>query len=137
MRILIVEDDFISRRLLCRYLEPHGECDVAVNGSEAVQAVRQSLEAGRAYDLICLDIMMPDLDGQEALRQIRNLEREKDEGAGARMRIIMTTALEDNDNVSQAFREQCDGYVTKPVDKKRFLQTLVDIGLPVTITPQR
>jgi two-component system chemotaxis response regulator CheY len=137
MRILIVEDDFISRRLLCRYLEPHGECDVAVNGSEAVQAVRQSLEAGRAYDLICLDIMMPDLDGQEALRQIRNLEREKDTGSGSRMHIIMTTALEDNDNVSQAFREQCDGYVTKPVDKKRFLQTLVDIGLPVTITPQR
>ncbi len=66
MRILVVEDDFISRRLLCRFLERFGECDVAINGNEAVNAVEHALQAGAHYDLICLDIMMPEMDGQEA-----------------------------------------------------------------------
>ena len=76
MRVLVVEDDFISRRLLCRYLEPHGECDVAVNGNEALSAFKQALSSGQYYDLICLDIMMPGMDGQETLKRMRILERE-------------------------------------------------------------
>lgn len=127
MRILVVEDDFISRRLICRYLESFGECDVAVNGNEAVAAVRQALAGKASYDLVCLDIMMPGLSGQETLREIRRLEASC--GCGGGSRVIMTTALEDKESVAEAFAAQADGYVTKPIDKRRFLETLKDMGL--------
>ena len=127
MRILVVEDDFISRRLLCRYLDSFGECDVAINGNEALAAVRQALDAGDPYDLVCLDIMMPGLSGQETLQELRKLETSR--GAPARTRVIMTTALEDQESVAKAFAAQADGYVTKPVDKRRFVETLKELGL--------
>ncbi len=127
MRILVVEDDFISRRLLCRYLESFGECDVAVNGNEALAAVRHALDADDPYDLVCLDIMMPGLSGQETLQELRKLE--ESHGAEVRTRVIMTTALEDQESVAKAFAAQADGYVTKPVDKRRFVETLKELGL--------
>lgn len=129
MQILVVEDDFISRRLLCRYLEPYGECDVAINGNEALAAVRQSLAGGGTYDLICLDIMMPGITGHEALQQIRVLEAESGLGKDAGARVIMTTALEDEDSQKQAYDAAADGYVTKPIDKKRFQAVLQELGL--------
>jgi two-component system chemotaxis response regulator CheY len=137
MRILVVEDDFISRRLLCRYLEPFGSCDIAVNGREAVQAFRQALTRRELYDLVCLDIMMPDKDGLETLREIRTLEDKFGVELDDSAKVMMTTALEDNRSVTKAFRSRCDGYVVKPIDRKKFLQTLLDMGLAVTVAPAR
>ena len=133
MRVLVVEDDFISRRLLCRYLQAHGECDVAVNGNEAVGAFKQVLLGELHYDLVCLDIMMPGMDGQETLKRLRALEKEHGVPDEARAKVIMTTALEDHDNVMAAFSNACDGYVVKPIEKRKFLETLQEIGLPVTV----
>ncbi|MCP4571788.1 MAG: response regulator [bacterium] len=133
MQILVVEDDFISRRLLCRYLESYGECDVAINGNEALAAVRQALASGGNYDLICLDIMMPGITGQEALERIRALEADHNLGKGFGARVIMTTALEDEDSVQQAYEAEADGYVTKPIDKKRFQAVLEELGLGTTV----
>jgi len=133
MHILVVEDDFISRRLLCRYLEPHGECDVAVNGNEAVIAVKHALEAGKQYDLICLDIMMPGMGGQETLREVRAMEARHEIPAGKGAKVIMTTALEDHENIREAFSASADGYVVKPIEKRKFLTTLNDIGLSLEL----
>jgi len=77
MKTLIVEDDFTSRLLLQGLLQSYGAVHFAVNGKEAVEAVRLALESDELYDLICLDIMMPEMDGQEALRQIRLMEETK------------------------------------------------------------
>ncbi len=134
MHILVVEDDFISRRLLCRYLEPLGGCDVAINGNEAVEAVCSALEAGTHYDLICLDIMMPGMGGQEALGLIRKLEEENGLINGAGAKVVMTTALEDHENIQQAFSSSADGYVVKPIEKKKFMATLVDLDLEIPQT---
>ena len=131
MHILVVEDDFISRRLLCRYLEPFGECDVAINGTEAVDAVHAALHAGDTYDLICLDIMMPGMGGQEALAKIRVLELEHDMPVGQGAKVIMTTALEDHANIRQAFSSSADGYIVKPIEKAKFVKTLEDLGFTV------
>jgi len=131
--MLVVEDDFISRRLLSRYLEPSGECDVATDGNEAMVATKRALNEGRPYDLICLDIMMPGLDGQQTLTAIRQCEAENNILFGNGARIVMTTALEDHDNVMQAFRNQCDGYIIKPIEKRKFLETLKKIGLDITV----
>ncbi len=128
MKTLITEDDFTSRRLLQEFLRPYGPAHIAVNGKEAVEAVHTSLEAGEPYDLICLDVMMPEMDGQTALRRIRQME----EKAGVGMdfaKILMTTALGDKDNILEAFAEQCDGYLVKPIRKDLLLQELLKLGL--------
>jgi len=133
MHILVVEDDFISRRLLCRHLEPLGECDVAVNGEEAVAAVKQAVDQGSHYDLICLDIMMPGMDGHETLKQIRDYEKINDLNIGQGAKVIMTTSVQDHKSIRQAFKSSADGYVVKPVEKKKFLSTLSEVGIAFTI----
>jgi two-component system chemotaxis response regulator CheY len=129
MKILVVEDDYISRRLLCRYLQPYGICEEAVNGREAIAAVRLALDAGDHYDLICLDIMMPGLDGQQALEIIRRLEFEHEIQIGCGAKVIMTSAMEDNQNIMQAFMASADGYVVKPIERLKFIATMEEVGL--------
>jgi two-component system, chemotaxis family, chemotaxis protein CheY len=133
MNILVVEDDFISRRLLCRYLEKVGACDVAINGNEAVAAVHDALHDGAQYELICLDIMMPGLSGHEALTAIRSLELEHGIHVGMGARVIMTTALEDHANVRQAFKASADGYLVKPIEKQKLLRLLNELGLQTPV----
>ena len=129
MKTLIVEDDFVSRRLLQVILTPYGPCDIAVNGAEAIEAFRLAWQEKNPYQLICLDIMMPELSGQEVLKAIRNIERELaidwEDGA----KVIMTTALHDNDNIKQAFQEQCEAYLVKPIERKKLLQQLRELQL--------
>jgi two-component system chemotaxis response regulator CheY len=133
MRILVVEDDFISRRLLCRFLEGFGDCDVAINGQEALTAVEHAVQAGEQYDLICLDIMMPEMDGHESLKKIRQLEAENNTPVGQGAKIVMTTSLEDHQNIRSAFSSSADGYVLKPVEKRKLISTLKDLGLEIEI----
>mgnify|MGYP001293260122 CR=1 FL=1 len=129
LRVLIAEDDFVSRRLLQRFLSAHGDCDVAVNGKEAVEAFRLAWEAGQPYDLICLDIMMPEMDGHEVLRRIREIEHGKNAGGLTGAKVIMTTALGDYENIMAAFKEQCEAYVVKPIDKQTLLEKIRFTGL--------
>lgn len=119
MKALVVEDDFTSRLLLQELLRPLGYTHVAINGREAVQAVAAALESGEPYDLICLDIMMPELDGHGALKEIRAIEEARGRGGSRGARVLMTTALGDHKNVLGAFREQCDGYLVKPIDREK------------------
>ena len=95
MRTLIVEDDFTSRLLLQTLLSPYGDCHIAVNGREAVAAFRASQESGEHYDLICMDIMMPEMDGQAAIRAIRSIEEAGGTLSSSGVKIIMTTAVDD------------------------------------------
>jgi len=121
MKTLIVEDDLTSRLLLHGLLKKYGPTEVATNGKRAVAAVTAALATGELYDLICLDIMMPEMDGRQALKEIRGLE-ERDGRAGAK--VLMTTALRDKENILGAFREQCDGYLVKPIKKAKLLEYL-------------
>ncbi|OHD26744.1 MAG: hypothetical protein A2Y38_10475 [Spirochaetes bacterium GWB1_59_5] len=129
MKALIVEDDFLSRMLLQGLLKPYVVPDVAVNGKEAVEAVRLSLEAKEPYNLICMDIMMPEMDGQEALRHIRDLEKLAGILPTDGVKVIMITALDDKKNIMTAFREQCDTYLVKPLDKSKLVKTLETLNL--------
>ena len=126
MKVLIVEDDFISRRLMLHFLYPLGECDVAVNGSEAMEAFMEAAKVGQQYDLVTLDIMMPEMCGQEALMRIRLYEEEQGLEAA---KIIMTTVLKDRSNVLDSFYNQCDGYLVKPINPKELLKMLVEFNL--------
>ena len=129
MKTLIVEDDFTSRLLLQASLTPYGECHIAVNGREAVEAFRAAREQGQRYDLICMDIMMPEMDGQEALKQIRKLEDDADILSGDAVKVVMTTALDDIGNVMAAFKGLCDAYLMKPIEKANLLAKLKSLHL--------
>lgn len=130
MRVLIVEDDFTSRKLLQTILSPYGECDIAVNGKEAVEAYIQAVEEERPYDLVCMDIMMPEMDGQEALRKIRTVEKEKGIRGADEVKVVMTTALDDPKNVVEAYyKGGATSYVPKPIDRQLFVHLLRNLGL--------
>ncbi len=130
MKCLIAEDDFISRRILNELLSPFFSCDIAVNGEEAVASCRLAHAEKRPYDLICLDIMMPRLDGREALRQIRALEKELGVPANLEAKIIMTTAIDDAKTVFDTYYQGgATAYLVKPISKTRLLTELRSLGL--------
>jgi two-component system, chemotaxis family, chemotaxis protein CheY len=124
LRMLLAEDDFASRLLLQSFLSRYGECHVAVNGREAVEAFRYALERGQRYDLICMDIMMPEMDGREAVRQIRALEEEHEIVSTSGAKITMTTAVDDMQEVFRCFHELCDAYLIKPIDLGKLLNMM-------------
>lgn len=130
MRILIVEDEFISRTVLLEMLAAYGICRVAADGAEAVEAIRRSFESGEYFDLVCLDIMMPEIDGQEVLAEMRRMEEEFGIAEKRVSKVIMTTALDDSHNIMKAFVDgQCEAYLTKPIDKGKLLVHLKDLNL--------
>jgi two-component system, chemotaxis family, chemotaxis protein CheY len=129
MRTLIVEDDFTSRLLLQSFLSKYGECHIAVNGKEALAAFRAAQDSGQRYDLICMDIMMPEMDGQTAVRKVRDLEEAGGTLSTNGVKIIMTTALDDVKNVMQSFQALCDAYLFKPIDTGKLLGHIRDLHL--------
>ena len=129
MKTLIVEDDFTSRLLLQELLKSYGDSHIAVNGKEAVDAVRLALQTDEPYDLICLDIMMPEMDGQEALWQIREQEEAKGILSTRGAKIVMTTTHSDMKNLSAAFNSLCDAYLTKPIEKAKLIEELRKLEL--------
>ncbi|NOZ68635.1 MAG: response regulator [Deferribacteres bacterium] len=130
MRVLIVEDDFTSRKLLQKFLSPYGECDIAVDGEEAIEAYKLSWLKNEPYDLICMDIMMPKVDGQQALREIRDIEREMNIKAADEVKVIMTTVLDDPKNVFRAFNNGgAASYIVKPIRKQTLLEEMRKLGL--------
>ena len=129
MRILIVEDDLASRRFLQKFLSQYGETDVVVDGMEAMDAFLFSLKSNQPYDLVCLDVMMPKVDGIKVLKIIRELETQKGILPYKRVKVIMTTALTGTDYVQSAFEFGCEGFASKPIDTKKFVEVMEKIGL--------
>ncbi|MFP4509719.1 MAG: response regulator [Spirochaetota bacterium] len=130
MKFLLAEDDFGSRRLLQVLLNPYGDCDVVMDGVEAVEAFRLAWEDNEPYNAIFLDIMMPNLDGQEALRQIRAIEKELGIDGHGEVKVVMTTALEDPKNVVEAFYQGgATSYLVKPIEKNTLKAELERLGL--------
>lgn len=129
MRILIAEDDMTSRKFLFKFLSAYGECDIVVDGLEALDAVLISMKENKLYDLICLDIMMPKVDGVKVLKHIKELEKQKGILAEKRSKIIMTTALAETQFVQNAFEIGCDAYAAKPIDTDKLVEVLIKLGL--------
>ena len=129
MRILIVEDDMISRRFLQKFMSQYGECDVVVDGMEALDAFLISLKSESPYNLVCLDIMMPKVDGIKVLKTIRELEAQKGILQKDRSKIIMTTALNGTEHVQKAFELGCEAYAAKPLDTEKLVEVLQKLRL--------
>jgi two-component system chemotaxis response regulator CheY len=131
MKILIADDEQTTRIIMEKTLSAYGDCDVVNNGLEAVDAYSESIRSGQRYDLVCLDIMMPIMDGHEVIRQIR--KREKDAGLTKtdQAKIIMATSLRDAENIMTAMRAKANAYIVKPISVDKILKRLADIGIQV------
>ena len=129
MKILLAEDDFVTRKFMVNFLSKYGDCDVTVDGMEAVDAFMMALEDEEPYDLVCLDIMMPVMDGYQALVAIRKLEKEKNIAQDKAVKVIMTTALNEERNVKMAFELGWTIYSGKPINQDRFEQALKKLDL--------
>lgn len=125
MKSLVVEDDYITSRVMQEILSAYGTSDIAENGVTAVELFKRALENNAPYDIIFLDIMMPELDGQETLTMIRHIEQTKGIMGLDSVKIIMTTALDDYQNIKSAFNNQCEGYIVKPIERDKVIKSLI------------
>lgn len=125
MRCLIVEDEELSREGLKYFLADHAEIDTAVNGVEAVERFSRALAEHNPFDLVLLDIIMPEMDGQQALKLIRQAEKENPAASVKKAVIIMTTALNSPQNMEEAFWDgDCTDFLVKPMVRADLLAML-------------
>lgn len=129
MRILIAEDDYVSRKFLNKFLSKFGECDVTVDGMEAIEVFMMGLEEELYYDLVCLDIMMPEVDGIKALKTMRKLEEENQVPKNKRAKIIMTTALNNTEKIFDSYDSGSEAYAVKPIDTDKLIDVMKKLDL--------
>jgi two-component system chemotaxis response regulator CheY len=124
MRALVVDDELTTRIVLEEILAPYGVVHTRVDGLEAVAACAQALDAGNPYDLVSLDLLMPNMGGLEALKLIRQDEERHGLPRGRGAKVVITTAAGDRESINFAFRELCDAYLLKPIDAAELLDVV-------------
>lgn len=129
MKTLIVEDDYITSQVMQEIMSSFGECEIAEDGKKALELFTEAFNLNNPYEVIFLDIMMPEMDGQVVLNRIREIEAENGIVGLDAVKIIMTTALDDYDNIKSAFKNQAEGYLVKPIDKDKVVKTLLNLHL--------
>jgi two-component system chemotaxis response regulator CheY len=130
VKCLIAEDHLLSRRILKELLSSQFDCDIAVNGQEAIDSFALAHESKRLYDVVFIDIMMPVVDGLEALQCIRAIERKMDIPHNLAVKVIMTTALDDPRTVIKSFNKyEADAYIVKPLSKQKLIKELRALNL--------
>lgn len=128
MRILIVEDDRITLTLYERTLSEYGEVTTAVNGREGYECYCKAQEENCPFDLIFMDIMMPEVDGLSAVAAIRALEKDNEIPASQGVPIVILTALEDTLCIYQAECEEVLDYIIKPVSRNDIINCIQKYG---------
>ena len=130
LHILIVEDDIISQEILHDYLGPYGKCDVVENGKLAVHSFANAWKQENPYHLICMDIIMPEVDGQQALKAIRQIEKRMHIPEYQRAKVIMTSSLKDNNSILEALYDgEASRYLIKPIEYDKLIDTLKELQL--------
>ena len=132
IKILLVEDELTSRKTLNLFLHPLGEVDIAVNGNKAITAVKKAIENNKPYELIFLDIIMPELDGITTLKKIRQLETQHEVNEYAKSKVIMTSANTEKDVILKSAQAGCTSYMIKPIDKVRLYNEIRKHGFTIS-----
>ncbi len=129
MKILIVDDEMVSRRKMEIIMREYGECQAVENGNAAIRTFTAAIEAGTPFDLITLDISLPDMEGTTVLKMIRELEKGNTLPHDRRVRVLMVTAHGDKEIVMTSIAAGCDDYIVKPFTLDTITQKLEKIGL--------
>jgi len=129
LRILVVEDNPMVRHLHKSLLSNYGHCLTATSGKEALGSYFQAQIDQEPLDLMVLDLKLPDMNGHEVLRYIRRWEEQSRVGGLDALRVIIVSAVQDMDSVREAFRNQSDAYLIKPVTRANLEQRLLSLDL--------
>jgi two-component system, chemotaxis family, chemotaxis protein CheY len=129
MKILILEDDRHLLDLLTRNMQMYGECYSTDNGADALRAFEEAMMNNTPFDIALLDVMLPGMSGYEVLEYIRQVEAQWKKDGLRGTKVIMVTALNSSKNIMQAFRENCEGYLTKPYTTEELNSVLKGLGV--------
>ncbi len=130
MKILIADDDTNSRIILISMLSSIGTCHEVSNGEDAVTLFTEALAQKEPFQLVCMDIMMPVMDGQEAVLAIRQLEKTAKVSTNDEAVVIMTSALDTLDSIISSFdKGGCNAYLGKPIRRTALMEKLRNYGL--------
>ena len=136
LHILIVEDDTTCQKILHDFLIPYGQCDVVENGKIAVHNFVNAWKQENPYNLICMDIMMPEVDGQQALKAIRQIEKKMAIPEYQKAKVIMISSLKDNSSILEALYDgEASRYLIKPIEYDKLLDMLMELQLISKKTP--
>jgi len=127
MKILVVDDELVSRKKMQKIMVNFGECEEVESGSEAITAFKKALENRTPFDLITLDIVMPELEGIEVLFEIREIENLKNIPEEKQVKILMVTSHSDRDNIITSIQAGCNDYIVKPFDREMVIEKLENI----------
>ena len=130
MRVLIVDDDYVSRAKLKALLAPYADCDAVPDGALAVSMFEMAHRESIPYDLITMDVDMPGMSGQEAVQKIRQWEQDHRAyrtGAGE-VKILMVTVKTDPGTIVTSFRDGCEWYLIKPVTPQKLRDAFPKLG---------
>lgn len=130
MKCLIVEDDSVSSMAMEQMMKKYGRCQVVSDGSQAVEQFQQSHVEQDPYNLILMDIMMPEVDGLQAVLDIRKSEAAMGITYLHRVKVVMTTALTDPRTVMKALYEvDANSYLIKPIRAQKLEDELRALNL--------
>jgi two-component system chemotaxis response regulator CheY len=130
MKILVVDDEFVSLQKLSLLLKDRGQVDAATSGEQALEMFIKAEQDGAPYQLITLDYDMPGISGPETAEKIRNYEEENGiSSLHASVKILMVTAMSDGKSIMSSFKGGCEGYLKKPFNKDEIKSSLEKIGL--------
>ncbi len=125
MRYLIVDDDPNICTLLSVYLAPYGDTIISNHGEDAMHMFKDDLEEGNFFDVVFMDISMPDMDGHQVVQEMRDMEKARKISGTQRFKLVMITAHKDVKNVTESFFSgEADCYVTKPFSEEDLLEEL-------------
>lgn len=131
MRILVVDDDMVSRKKMEKILQEFGDCFLAECGLDAIAVFKEAWSRDIPFDLILLDIGMPDISGIDVLKQIRQIESEKAITKDKASRVMMVTSHADQDMVVGSMQAGCNNYIVKPFERERVVEKLEDLGFNI------
>lgn len=129
MRILIAEDDYTSRKFIYKFLSNYGDCDMVIDGREAVEAYLMGLNTKKEYDLICLDIMTSDINGYEVLSAIRSIEKQHKIPDELCAKVVMTVTPTNQQHKEKAFALGCTAFIDKPINSTEFEAVFQQMGM--------
>ncbi|MCM1273338.1 MAG: response regulator [Clostridium sp.] len=128
MKVLVAEDDLASGKFMEKLLSKYGEVIVARDGIAAVDEFVKAVNNGEKFDLVCMDIMMPKIDGYKALASIRDAERKLGLARDSRCKVIMISALDEGFDAGYA-SDDYEEYICKPIDIIKFDSLVKKLGL--------
>lgn len=133
MRILIADDELVSRKKIEKIMSNFGECQSVESGAAALESFWMAWNEWRPFDLVCLDVGMPDTDGTEVLYEVRRMEEEHSVAPEHKAKVLMITAHGDRDTIVTCVQAGCDGYITKPFNVNTIRDKMTEIGLGVCL----